>query len=90
MRNLIGSVLTLAMSAGSALATVECNQHGAVVTVENGTTYYFGKSCDAAKQGGGEGRWWLSASALVVEIDGIIEDRIEFDVDCNLPACWLN
>ena len=68
-------------------APVRCNEHGAVVSLGDGTVYYLGKSCDAAEEGGGTGTWFLSASALVVDIDDRLR-RLEFDIDCDLPACW--
>lgn len=78
-----------AASLAQAQSGVQCNQHGAVVTLSNGTIYYLGKTCDAAQKGGGTGRWYLAASAFVVEINGQAV-RLPFEVDCELPACWAS
>lgn len=53
------------------------------VTVESGAVYYLGNSCDAVKPGGGEGRWWLAASAIAVEINGSVEALIRFGLVCR-------
>lgn len=90
MRRLLAGILILGLTAAQALANVQCNEHGAVVTLDSGDTYYLGKNCDAAKKGGGEGRWWLAASGIGVEIDGAAAVLIKFDIDCDLPACWLD
>ena len=68
---------------------IRCNAHGAVVTVPGGPTYYMGRNCDAAQEGGGTGRWYLAASAFFIEIDGEAI-RLEQDIGCDLPACWYD
>ncbi len=73
-------------SAAQAAAGFQCNQHGAIVTLADGTVYYLGNKCDAAQKGGGTGKWWLAASAFVVEIDGYAL-RLPVEVDCDLPFC---
>lgn len=87
MRNVCVLSLVLSVMASQAAASYQCNAHGAVVTADNGQTYYVGRSCDAAKEGGGEGRWWFTASAMAVEINGTVEALIRFDVECDLPYC---
>ncbi len=81
-------ILALLLTPSLALAdSFECNANGAVVRLDDGTTYYLGKSCDAAREGGGQGRWWLTASAYAVEIDGQAR-RLPIEVDCeSLPFC---
>lgn len=66
--------------------SVDCNENGAIVTVAGGPTYYLGKECDALLLNVGEGRWWHTASAFVVEING---QAVNFDgeLDCDLPRC---
>lgn len=86
----ITTSILLCLMATQALANVQCNENGAVVTVESGEVYYLGNSCDAAKKSGGVGKWWLSASWIAVEINGTVEATIEFDVECDLPTCWLD
>ncbi|MEM9105680.1 MAG: hypothetical protein AAGC96_08485 [Pseudomonadota bacterium] len=72
-----------------ASANYSCNENGAVVTLSDGAVYYMGKNCDAARRGGGEGKWWLTASAFAIEIDGEAAFLLPFEVDCaSLPACW--
>lgn len=90
MRKFLAGLLILGLTATQSFANVQCNQHGAVVTLDNGDTYYLGKNCDAAKKGGGEGRWWLAASGIGVGIEGEGAVLIGFDIDCDLPACWLD
>ncbi|MEP3279291.1 MAG: hypothetical protein ABJN26_12615 [Stappiaceae bacterium] len=66
---------------------IKCNEHGAVVTLEDGTILYLGKNCDAARKGGGVGKWWNAASFLGVEIDGKAYMVAEGSgIDC-LPFC---
>ncbi|MEL6588166.1 MAG: hypothetical protein AAFY65_18375 [Pseudomonadota bacterium] len=84
--------LTAMLTCSAALANpgFVCNPNGAVVTLADGTVYYLGRRCDASRKGGGEGRWWLTASAFAVEIDGQAR-LLPFEVDCpDLPACWLD
>jgi len=76
-------------TAVNAQSGFQCNEHGAIVTIADGTVYYLGKNCDAAQKGGGTGKWWLAASALVVDIGGQ-PVRLPFEIDCDLPACWLD
>lgn len=84
------TVLALGLATTAiAQGTVQCNEHGAIVTIASGTVYYLGKNCDAAQKGGGTGTWWLTASAFVVDIGGQ-STRLPFEVDCDLPACWPN
>ena len=65
----------------------QCNANGAVVTLADGTVYYLGKSCDAARKGGGTGQWFLAASFFGLKIDGEFI-RLPFEIDCDsLPAC---
>ena len=71
--------------------TINCNANGAVVRVNEGpfkgNTYYLGKSCDAARKGGGTGRWWYAAAAFIVDINGQ-GVRFANDMDCPaLPYC---
>lgn len=89
MRFLMSVLATCAVTAAHAQSGFQCNQHGAVVTLDNGTVYYLGNNCDAAQKGGGTGRWWLTASAFAVEIDGQAR-LLPFEIDCDLPACWAN
>lgn len=89
LRATLALLTVCAASLAQAQSGVQCNQHGAVVTLDNGTVYYLGKTCDAAQKGGGTGRWYLAASAFVVEINGQ-GFRLPFEVDCELPACWAS
>ncbi|MCA8881344.1 MAG: hypothetical protein KDA73_15640 [Rhodobacteraceae bacterium] len=66
--------------------SISCNPHGAVVTMPDGPTYYLGKQCDAARKGGGDGKWWFAASVFIVEIGGEAV-RFPFDLDCDVPYC---
>ncbi len=75
----------LAAMAAQASAADRCNAHGAVVTQTDGTVLYLGKNCDAARKGGGTGRWWNAASFLGVNIDGQAYMVTE-EIDC-LPFC---
>jgi hypothetical protein len=68
-----------------AAAAVECNEHGAVVTLTDGTVFYLGSNCDAERKGGGSGYWFNAGSFLAVNIDGNSYRVIE-EVDC-LPFC---
>lgn len=86
MRFFLAYSLLMMLAVQPAHASVACNEHGAVVTLDSGDVYYLGKTCDAARPGGASGRWWLSASAYVVAIDGQFI-RIPFDIDCDLPYC---
>ncbi len=90
MQKILTGLLILGLTATQTLANVQCNEHGAVVTHDNGETYYLGKNCDAAKKGGGEGRWWLAASGIGVKIGDEGAVLIRFDIECDLPACWLD
>lgn len=89
MKNTIAALALCVATAAHAHVGVMCNSHGAVVTLDDGTVFYLGKDCDAARKGGGSGRWYLAASAFVVEIGGR-PMRLPFEVDCDLPACWHN
>lgn len=71
--------------------TVICNPNGAEVRVNDGafrgSTYYLGKSCDAARKSGGTGKWWYAAAAFIVQIDGQ-GARFSNEIDCpSLPYC---
>lgn len=89
MRKIIFITALLAATSAHTEETVKCNQHGAAVTLTDGTVLYLGKNCDAARKGGGAGYWWNAASFLGVEIDGkaymVAEGR---GIDC-LPFCSL-
>jgi hypothetical protein len=88
MRRLV-LLLTLSFaSTAHAQARYDCNAHGAVVTMTDGTVYYMGKDCDAAQKGGGTGKWYLAASAFIIEINGK-GFRLPIEIDCDLPACWF-
>ena len=89
MKHFLATLAICLATTAAAQSGVQCNAHGAVVTLDDGTVYYLGKTCDAAQQGGGTGRWWLAASAFVVEIDGQPQ-RLPFEVNCDLPACWAS
>ena len=87
--------LALTLSAGMALAeghnlpadlSFTCNEHGAVVTVANGPTYYLGNACGAYQPGVGEGRWWYAASGFVVDIGGNWT-KFNNDLDCPITFC---
>jgi len=80
-------ILALAVVA-SAAAAVSCNQHGAVVTRDDGTVLYLGRNCEAARKGGGTGWWWYAASFIGVEIDGKTF-AVREEIDC-LPFCRLS
>lgn len=75
----------LAVTVTHATAEVKCNKNGAVVTQADGTVLYLGKNCDAAREGGGSGKWWNAASFLGVKIDGNTYMVTE-EIDC-LPFC---
>ena len=89
MRILISVIAICSVTTANAQGTVHCNEHGAIVTIEDGAIYFLGKNCDAAQKGGGVGKWWLAASAYVVQI-GEQPKRLPFEVDCDLPACWVD
>ena len=74
-----------ALTFAQAAAAAECNKNGAVVTLDDGTTLYLGKSCDAARKSGGTGSWWNAASFLGVKI-GDKAYMVTEDIDC-LPFC---
>ncbi len=87
MRILLAVMAMVCATAAQADANVTCNEHGAVVTLSDGAVYYLGKNCDAARKGGGTGKWWLTASAFAVGIDGRAI-LLPVEVDCDvLPAC---
>ncbi|GIT92164.1 hypothetical protein JANAI62_26220 [Jannaschia pagri] len=86
MRNLIVIALIACATVAQANPGYRCNAHGAVIISEPGKTYYLGKTCDAATADGGTGRWWYSASALIVDIPGA-GLMIRYDVECDLPYC---
>lgn len=65
---------------------IACNEHGAIVTVGDDTTYYLGKQCDAARKDGGGGRWWFVASGFAIEINGRAI-RFSNDLGCDVPYC---
>ena len=66
---------------------ITCNAHGAVVTLSEGTIFYLGKSCDAAREGGGTGRWWFAASAFLIELDDGTYLRVPNEMICDVPYC---
>lgn len=86
MKIVLFLIALFAASAAQAAAGFQCNQHGAVVTLADGTVYYLGNKCDAAQKGGGTGKWWLAASFFAIEIDGQAI-RLPFEIDCDLPFC---
>ncbi len=65
---------------------IACNQHGAIVKKSDGTTYYLGKQCDAARKDGGVGKWWYAGSAFIIEINGQSE-RFANELVCDVPYC---
>jgi len=67
--------------------TIKCNENGAVVTSASGSVYYLGKSCDAARKGGGTGKWWFAAAAFIVQIDGEQGVRFSQEMICDIPYC---
>ena len=87
MRRICTLFLVTALATAAQAETITCNANGAVVTYANGTTLYLGKSCDAARKGGGTGYWFNAASFLAVFIEGepyrVAEGR---GIDC-LPFC---
>ena len=62
-----------------------CNEHGAVVTLDDGTVLYLGKNCDAAEKGGSTGTWFNAASFLAVMLEDATY-QVHGDIDC-LPFC---
>lgn len=87
MKRVISIVVALVATAGQASAAVECNEHGAVFSLDDGTVLYLGKNCDAAREGGGTGTWWNAASFLGARIDGEVY-MITEETDC-LPFCSI-
>lgn len=88
MRKLILTTVLLAATAGQAGAAVSCNKNGAVVARADGVVLYLGKSCDAARKGGGTGNWWNAASFLGVMIDGktyMVKEEIDCLSFCESP-----
>ena len=65
---------------------IDCNEHGAVLNLENGGKIYLGKKCDAYQPEVGSGRWWFAASAFLVEINGQAT-RYANELDCDVPYC---
>jgi hypothetical protein len=84
MRRILLASALLAAAVAQTKA-LECNENGAVVTLESGDVLYLGKDCDAARKGGGTGTWWNTASFLGVEIDGKAY-MVTVEIDC-LPFC---
>ncbi|MEP6065507.1 MAG: hypothetical protein ABJ246_06710 [Paracoccaceae bacterium] len=78
-------VLLVAPSA-SVAEVVACNAHGAVVTRDDGTTFYLGKNCDAAIKGGGQGHWFNSASFLAVIIGEDWQNSQGYQVFTEIPC----
>lgn len=79
--------ILLSVTMAQANEDIQCNENGAVVTRMDGTVLYLGKSCDAARRGGGEGTWFNAASFLAVFIDGQSYRVAEGSgIDC-LPFC---
>lgn len=91
MRKVAVALMICAVTAANAQTqeAFQCNEHGAVVALADGTVYYLGRNCDAAQRGGGTGTWYLTASAFVVDINGQPK-RLPFEIDCDLPACWFD
>ncbi|MGJ8534892.1 MAG: hypothetical protein ACSHYC_22100 [Alphaproteobacteria bacterium] len=85
MQKLIVICAILAATTTQANANAKCNEHGAIVTQTDGTVLYLSKNCDAARKGGGTGKWWNAASFLGVKIDGQAYMVTE-EIDC-LPFC---
>ena len=85
MKLFLSILILSALPITQAAADVACNAHGAVVTMDDGTKLYLGKDCDAARDGGGEGRWWNTASFLAVRI-GDTSYMVREDVPC-VPFC---
>ncbi|MEJ6403671.1 hypothetical protein [Yoonia sp. 2307UL14-13] len=87
MRNYFIIFLVMLSSVANADVRIQCNSNGAVVTAPDGNIYYLGNGCDAARAGGGEGKWWFAASAFIVQIEG--EDGIRFsrEMICDVPYC---
>ena len=85
MQKFMLACVLLAATVAQANAEAECNEHGAIATLTDGTVLYLGKNCDAARKGGGMGIWWNAASFLGVEIDGKAYMVTE-EIDC-LPFC---
>lgn len=91
MLRLLTVISLLCAATAQAHASFSCNDHGAVVTLSDGAVYYMGKNCDAARKGGGKGKWWLTASAFAIEIEGEAAFLLPFEVDCEtLPGCWYD
>lgn len=89
MRKLAILLTIFSATTATAQGSVQCNEHGAIVSLSDGTVYYLGNNCDAAQKDGGTGKWWLAASAFVVDVNGQ-PIRLPFEVDCDLPACWFD
>lgn len=85
MRNFITACIVASATFTSASASVECNDHGAVVTTTDGSILYLGNNCDAAREGGGTGVWFNAASFLSVMIDGEAY-MVNEEIGC-LPFC---
>lgn len=83
---------TTAMSDGHVLPGYEisCNKNGMVVDVSDGRTYYLGKNCDAARKGGGTGKWFSAPLGVVINL-GNEAPRFEAYEWCPaLPECVLS
>lgn len=86
---LAGSAAAAAQHGTPADITIECNRHGAVITTRDGAVYYLGRNCDAARKGGATGRWYLAASAFIIDLGGAGSLRFANDLSCeSMPACW--
>jgi hypothetical protein len=89
IRTALFALLLFTSASFAQQAEVACNQHGAIVKVDTGEKFYLGNSCDAILEGVGEGKWYLTASAFAVEIDGQ-GYLLPVEVNCDLPACWYD
>ena len=86
MRSVFFVLAMLATSSNAMAETVACNPNGAVVTREDGTVFYLGKSCDAAIKGGGTGHWFNAASFLAVIIGPDRENSQGYQIFAEIPC----
>ncbi|MEM8541494.1 MAG: hypothetical protein AAGF25_11120 [Pseudomonadota bacterium] len=86
MRYLFFSMILLSFPSALVAEVVVCNEHGAVVTRDDGTIFYLGKSCDAAIEGGGTGRWFNAASFLAVLIGDSFETSQGYQIFSEIPC----
>jgi len=86
MRSVFFALALAATSSAAMAETVACNANGAVVTREDGTVFYLGKSCDAAIKGGGTGHWFNAASFLAVIIGPNMENSQAYQIFTEIPC----